>query len=149
MLNAIAGVGMISVGAIGGPAIGTVQDRDLVAKVEQAYPDLAPKILTSKPGVFAESQVVDFSKLDDLVASTDDAKQKADLAAAKTAIADLQGQTKQGALQKIAVLPIMMCLCYLILIGYFRTKGGYSAEVLAGTQAEDEKFTGGVEGPVE
>ena len=42
-----------------------------------------------------------------------------------------------------------MCVCYLILIVYFQTKGGYQAQVLTGHAAEDEKFTGGVSGPME
>ena len=32
---------------------------------------------------------------------------------------------------------------------YFKATGGYRAEVLAGHAADDEKFTGGVEGPGE
>ena len=42
-----------------------------------------------------------------------------------------------------------MFLCYLGLIVYFMGRGGYKAEVLTGHKAEDEKFTGGVEAPVE
>ncbi|OAI46288.1 hypothetical protein AYO44_11675 [Planctomycetaceae bacterium SCGC AG-212-F19] len=48
-----------------------------------------------------------------------------------------------------AAVPAMMAIGYLILILYFRAMGGYKAEVLAGHAAEDEKFTGGVEGPAE
>ena len=43
----------------------------------------------------------------------------------------------------------MMAVGYLILILYFRAIGGYKAEVLVGHAAEDEKFTGGTEGPGE
>jgi hypothetical protein len=35
------------------------------------------------------------------------------------------------------------------LIFYFKSKGGYEAEVLAGHAAHDEEFTGGVEGPID
>jgi MFS family permease len=48
-----------------------------------------------------------------------------------------------------AAVPALMALGYLILILYFRAIGGYKAEVLTGHAAEDEKFTGGVEGPAE
>ena len=48
-----------------------------------------------------------------------------------------------------AGVPALMALGYLILILYFRAQGGYKAEVLTGHAAEDEKFTGGVEGPAE
>jgi MFS family permease len=53
------------------------------------------------------------------------------------------------ALTYTAAVPGMMALGYLLLIGYFWSRGGYKAEVLAGHKAEDEKFTGGVEGPAE
>ena len=42
-----------------------------------------------------------------------------------------------------------MCVCYLGLIVYFKSRGGYQAEVLTGHAAKDEKYTGGVPGPVE
>ncbi len=49
----------------------------------------------------------------------------------------------------MAIFPTFMLVCYVILLGYFRAKGGYEAEVLTGHEAQDEEFTGGVEGPVE
>jgi MFS family permease len=53
------------------------------------------------------------------------------------------------ALQWTALVPALMALGYLILVVYFRSQGGYTAQVLTGHKAEDDKFTGGVEGPVE
>ncbi len=53
------------------------------------------------------------------------------------------------ALTYTAAVPAVMALGFLLLIIYFRLRGGYKAEVLVGHQAEDEKFTGGVEGPAE
>ena len=53
------------------------------------------------------------------------------------------------ALTCTAAVPATMALCYLLLVLYFRTRGGYSAQVLTGHAAEDEKFTGGTEGPGE
>jgi MFS family permease len=53
------------------------------------------------------------------------------------------------ALTVTAGVPAAMAVCYLLLIIYFMARGGYKAEVLIGHAAEDEKFTGGVEGPAE
>jgi len=53
------------------------------------------------------------------------------------------------ALTYTAVVPAMMAFGYLILILYYRARGGYKAEVLVGHKAEDEKFTGGTTGPGE
>ncbi len=59
MLNAIAGVGMISVGTIGNPAIGAVQDTVLVAEIRAADPVLAERLVVTRPGLFGESFAVD------------------------------------------------------------------------------------------
>jgi hypothetical protein len=56
---------------------------------------------------------------------------------------------KQKDLSKIAVLPAIMFVCYLALIVYFKSRGGYQAQVLTGHAANDEKFTGGTIGPGE
>jgi hypothetical protein len=61
----------------------------------------------------------------------------------------IQTPVKQKALAKIAVLPATMFICYLILIGYFKTRGGYHAQVLTGHAAKDEEYTGGTIGPGE
>jgi hypothetical protein len=53
------------------------------------------------------------------------------------------------ALTWTAAVPAAMALGYLLLILYFRARGGYQAEVLTGHAAEDEKFTGGTPGPGE
>jgi MFS family permease len=53
------------------------------------------------------------------------------------------------ALEWTSIVPAVMALGYLLLILYFRMKGGYQAEVLTGHAAKDEKFTGGVEGPAD
>jgi MFS family permease len=53
------------------------------------------------------------------------------------------------ALTYTAAVPATMALCYLLLVLYFRARGGYTDQVLTGHAAVDEKFTGGTEGPGE
>jgi MFS family permease len=53
------------------------------------------------------------------------------------------------ALTWTAAVPAAMAVGYLLLILYFMAQGGYQAEVLVGHAAQDEKFTGGTEGPGE
>ncbi len=137
LLNAVSGVGMIAIGTIGGPAIGTLQDRTLAAAVEQQMPDAYAGLKHEADGVFFKSEVLDATKIAAL--------SEAD----RTSIEAIQRETKQHALAKIAVLPTIMCVCYLGLIAYFKSRGGYKAEVLAGHAADDEKFTGGTMGPGE
>jgi MFS family permease len=137
LLNAIAGVGMISVGTIGGPLIGTAMDRDFHARMQEENPALLAQVLADKSGLFGEYEGLDQNLLAELPA----AQQEEVNAVATTA--------KQATLGRIAILPAIMLVCYVILIFHFRSKGGYKAEVLTGHAADDEKFTGGVKGPME
>jgi hypothetical protein len=137
LLNAISGVGMIAVGTIGGPAIGTMQDRDFTQAVAEALPEVQPQLTKKEEGLFFDYQAIDPDKVAALPSET------------QQQVEQIQRDTKQQALEKIAVLPAIMCVCYLGLIAYFKSRGGYKAEVLTGHAADDEKFTGGVTGPVE
>jgi MFS family permease len=137
LINAISGVGMIAIGTIGGPAIGTLQDRDLTAAVAADMPQVKDELSKTEKGLFFDYEAIDKKKIADLPPT---AQERIDM---------LQRETKQQALAKIAVLPAIMCVCYLLLIAYFKSRGGYQAEVLAGHAAQDEKFTGGVPAAVE
>ena len=137
MLNAMGGMGMIAVGVLGSPLIGTVQDSTLNAMLKDQYPKIQASVMREEPGLFGTKTVVDQSKL----SSLPEAEQKD--------FGDVKSQAKQGALAKIAILPAAMFVCYLILIVYFRSRGGYEAQVLTGHAAHDAEFTGGTAGPGE
>jgi MFS family permease len=62
-------------------------------------------------------------------------------------IKEVREKSTQGALATMALFPTVMLVAYILLIIYFRAQGGYQAKVLTGHDAEDAKFTGGVEGP--
>ena len=137
MMNAIAGVGMLAVGVIGSPAIGTIQDHRIDTLLSQEAPAIHTQVMKETQGIFGETRTVDPEKA---------------AALSKPEQAQLEELTitaKQGALGRIAILPGIMFVCYLGLLAYFRSKGGYRSEVLTGHAADDEKFTGGVAGPVE
>jgi hypothetical protein len=137
LLNAISGVGMISVGTIGLPAMGTVQDIDVNQAVMTQAAEIHSQVAATKPGMFREYQFVDPAKVAQLPADQQDQ------------IKTIQAPVKQHILAKTALLPAIMFVCYLILIVYFKSRGGYQAQVLTGHAAEDKKFTGGVKGAIE
>lgn len=137
LMNAIAGVGMIAVGTLGSPAIGTVQDYDFNQAVQQEAADVHASVAETKQGLFSEYQYIDKNKYGK-ISEADQAK-----------LAQLERQTKQHALAQIAVLPAIMFVCYVGLILYFKSRGGYRAEVLTGHAAQDKQFTGGTVGPGE
>jgi hypothetical protein len=114
-----------------------LQDIKLAKVVEETLPEDFAEVSKTTSGQFFDYAAVDAEKIDALSEES------------KTKIADLQKNTKQLALADIALLPAIMCGCYLALIAYFKSRGGYQAEVLTGHAADDEKFTGGTMGPGE
>lgn len=155
MLNAIAGVGMISVGTIGNPAIGAVQDSALTAEIRAADPALAQQLVSPRPGLFGESYAVDPAERAALAERLAGAEKRvaqelgdgevpeerleaalaadppyAALKRQNDLLAELDSRTKQQTLAKIAILPAIMLACYLGLIAYFRATGGYKAKHL-------------------
>jgi MFS family permease len=123
-INGIAGMGMISVGVIGAGLLGNIQDK----KVES-------DLLTENPGihqqVVGEEQLSVFGKyrpvLPDKVADLPNEE--------KEVVTKVQSTAKQSALLTVAIFPFIMLICYIILILYFKSKGGYKPVELA-TQKE-------------
>lgn len=64
-------------------------------------------------------------------------------------IEDIGEANKQSALADMCVFPAVMLVAYVLLGLYFKSRGGYQAQVLTGHEAEDARFTGGVEGPAD
>ncbi len=137
-LNVIAGVGMLGVGVVGTVFLGNIQDKNIDHTLEAQNPELHAELVgEEKPSVFGMYRPLDEEKVKELEGEK------------KEIVDKVQAKAKKNALATVAVFPVFMLVCYLILIGYFRTKGGYKAEMLTGHAAEDEKFTGGVEGPAD
>ncbi len=131
-LNAISGIGMLAVGTLGFPFIGTLQSTKeinaVVASAELAkeVPGLVEdgKLTVTTPKTIYEIipySAIDADKLNVLL----DKLPPAEKAAATQKIADLRGGSKQLALKDMALFPAGMFVGYVILIIYFATKGGY------------------------
>jgi len=131
-LNAISGIGMLAVGTLGFPFIGTLQStKEIQALVSNA--ELAKQV----PGLVEAGQltvttqksiyeiipytVIDQEKLDALLNKLP----LAEKTTAENKIAELRGASKQLALADMAYFPAGMLIGYLILIVYFSSKGGY------------------------
>jgi len=113
-ISAVAGVGMISVGVLGNPLLGTVQDKFLDQRLAAQSPALHEKITEPAQSKFGLSfQPLDKSK----IAALSDAEKKE--------VEDVRIANNQATLGKVAVLPAIMFLCYVGLILYFRSRGGY------------------------
>lgn len=120
-LNTLGGVGMLAVGIIGDPLLGHLQDRKIdekLAPLIKAEPRLDVIEKTGKPSVFGEYFPLDKAKVEAL--SDDD----------KKIITETQTDAKKSALETVAIFPVIMLVCYLLLIGYFALRGGYKPVVL-------------------
>ncbi|MDG1889772.1 MAG: MFS transporter [Verrucomicrobiota bacterium] len=109
-LNAIAGIGMLTVGIVGGPMIGKMQEDVVANKMDK---DTYASISTDNTYLLGDYTAVDGSKVEALEADQ----------AAK--INEEVKVLKQGALANITVFPIFMLACYVGLLIYFKQRGGY------------------------
>jgi MFS family permease len=112
-LNATGGVGMLGVGVIGAMLLGFLQDTTLDANIKKSAPVVHEKVMVEKVGLLGTYKAIDEEKLK---TATDEEK---------TVVTQARAGVKQATLQKVAIFPILMFLCYLSLLLYFRSKGGY------------------------
>ncbi len=119
-INAIAGVGMISVGVLAGPLFGAMQDNTLDARLKKADAAVYAKVAGEGRTSFMMSyKLIDKAK----IAALPEAEKKA--------VEKVSAENSQASLASVALLPGTMFICYLALIFYFRSKGGYKAVELA------------------
>jgi MFS family permease len=134
-LSAMGGMGMIAVGVLGGPFLGTMVDKRMDENVASQAPAIHQVIADGE----AHGYGMTYRKLDQsAVAKLPPEEQEK--------FKQIQGATKQGTLATFAILPVIMFTCYIGLILYFKSRGGYQIEHLT---ADPEKLTGGIPAPVE
>jgi MFS family permease len=119
-LNITGGVGMIGAGVVGAVILGFFQDT-AIDKNLRDY-DVVNRtnlhstyVTEKKTSIFGDYLGVDNAKLAD---ATDKEKQE---------VTAVQEQAKKGALRNVAFFPVFMLICYVFLIFYFKSKGGYKA----------------------
>jgi MFS family permease len=113
-LNALGAVGMISVGALGGPLLGTLQDASLDRDLQRASPALHAALAEPAQQKFG----FDFQPLDKAKIASLSGPGKAEVEA-------IIARTNRAVLAKIAILPSIMSFCFLGLGLFFRRRGGY------------------------
>jgi hypothetical protein len=130
-LNAIAGIGMLTVGIVGGPLIGKMQEDSAKAAIE-----------VEKEGTYAKISEDRTYFLGDYTAVSDDKLKKLSEKEQKE-VGDLAKKGKQSALANITIFPIIMLVCYISLAFYFKGRGGYKAVELGGDENSDEVDSSG------
>ncbi|MEM1107298.1 MAG: MFS transporter [Planctomycetota bacterium] len=118
-LNAIAGVGMLGVGILGNPLLGAIQDNHIDSTLAAEKPALHEQVMGEEAtSVLGSYRPLDNAKLE-LLSEED-----------QEAVTQVTDEAKQTALFKVAALPLIMFVCYLLLLIYFKKQGGYQAEQL-------------------
>lgn len=112
-LNTIAGTGMLAVGIVGAPFLGYIQDTSVAERLQTEDAALFEEYSSPKESVFGEIVALDPELLKDATE-----EQQAE-------VEPLRRQATKGALMTVAIFPTIMLVCYIILIVYFQSKGGY------------------------
>ena len=119
-LNSMGGIGMLAVGILGFPFIGYLQESTATRELAAKNPAIYQSVTTQKAWVLSpllgEYKAIDPEKR--AAVQTPDGKEA--LTAAETA-------SQFAALAKMAMFPAFMLCCYLILLFYFKSRGGYKA----------------------
>lgn len=123
-LNITGGVGMIGAGVIGAVILGFFQDKttDVNLKQYDANNNTAlhsTYVTQEKKSIFGDYQSVNLAKLSE-------APEKE-----KQSVIAIQDDAKKDALKTVALFPIGMLICYVLLSLYFKSKGGYKAVLLS------------------
>jgi MFS family permease len=157
-LNAISGIGMMAVGVLGFPYIGALQaDKKIDAIAATPAAQTAPGLIINgkvSPAVLDDKRIYEVIPYK----TVNDEKLKAAAATLRepewNQITAAASASSQRALKNMAFFPAIMLVGYIILLAYFKSRGGYKAQVLAtpssdASRVPDAKFTGGVAGAVE
>lgn len=131
-LNGVSAVGVLFMGIVGAPLIGLVQDQSVDADLRETAPEIHQAIAGEPREAILGLTVptIDTEKL----AALPEEKQ--------TVVAEVRDGEKKATLAKIAVLPAFMLLCYLGLLAWFKSQGGYKPVELAQEHAEEEAEPG-------
>jgi hypothetical protein len=128
-IGAIGGVGMLSAGLLGGPGIGYKQDRFAAEHLESKSPTTYAAYKADKPSkflFFKEITGLDGSKKA-TVLEGEAAKLTPEQTKDKPILAEANLVGGRMALKWTSAVPALMAVCYILILLYFKAKGGYKA----------------------
>jgi len=133
-LNITGGMGMIAAGVIGAGILGFIQDKSVDKNILAYDKTNSTKIHSTyvtenKTSVFGDYQALDQNKL--ATASAED----------NATVTEIRDTAKKDALRNIVIFPIIMLVSYVLLILYFRSKGGYKAVELKKEPLSQPNYT--------
>jgi hypothetical protein len=117
-LNAIAGIGMLTVGILGGPFIGYLQETSVTSAIEEEIPAVYEEVTVESDYLLGKYTAFNAETLGALPE------------AVRAQVNEIKERETQGALGKMAMFPAFMLVCYIGLIFYFKSQGGYKPKSL-------------------
>ncbi|CAN5591868.1 hypothetical protein BH10PLA2_BH10PLA2_15450 [soil metagenome] len=121
-LNMLGGIGMIGVGIIGNPLLGNIQDKFKANYLREHHAVLYEKIAgPEKTSLFGAYN----SLVEDKVKTLSEDEKKT--------VTETEELSKKNALSTVAIFPCFMLVCYVLMILYFKARGGYHAQELVTT----------------
>ncbi len=131
-LNAMGGMGMIAVGALGAPFLGAIQDQHIDRGLQMSQPAIHAQI-AAPPQTFPLIRGIEGGPTTVGPYQPIDRVKEAALPATERAAADaVIGEYKQSTLFLFAYLPMIMFVAYVLLFAYYRSQGGYKVQELGG-----------------
>lgn len=135
-MSIMGGIGMLSVGQIGGPGLGYAKDRFTAEHLEEkGQKAILEANKAEKPsgllGLFKEVTALDGAKMQAAKKLAEKEKhdnvpaEKSQLTAEQRAIVDANIAGARKTLKADAALPVGMAVIYLLLMLYFKSVGGY------------------------
>ncbi len=148
-LNAIAGVGMLGVGILGGPWLGYLQDTRMERQL-QDKPAIYEMVMEDEErfSVLGGYRALDWAVVTEINMEAEmlaeraaagepvDMARKERLQEVQSTLDDISTEAKQNAMATVALLPLIMAATYLGLMIYFKRKGGYKIVEIAPAPGE-------------
>ncbi len=142
-LNAMGGIGMLAVGILGTPFLGYMQESSTTQQLRATDPALYQQVTVKKEYLLGGYEAIDPDKR----AAITDEKLLGEIKSAETT-------GKFSALGKMAMFPFFTFACYLALLVYFKSRGGYkpvkigeAAPVESETRKQPEALSGKLPSP--
>jgi MFS family permease len=127
-INTIGGVGMLGAGIVGTVLLGNIQDVQKAADLKAKAPDIYQQVVADevKFSVFGNYLPIDAEKTKALPDHV------------KNVVSDIGDAAKQGALMKAALLPAAALVGFVILILFYKLRGGYKPDDIAHGEVQTE-----------
>ena len=119
-INAIAGIGMLTVGILASPLIGDFQESSVTGALKEEKAAIYENIVQENSYLLGEYSALDLVALGKMSIKVQDE------------VNEIRERETQGALVKMIIFPGFMFVCFIGLILFFKTKGGYRPQLLGG-----------------